>query len=189
MILVADCGDSFVHNLSAMIASSGHDVLTVPEDRCLQVSPRDVEAVVLSPGPGRPYPGRGSWGLYSAYLDSVPVLGVCLGHQTICAFHGAGIARGGGPMHGKLVSVEHSGRGLFEGVPQGFSAVRYNSLCAMVPEGSPLRVEARDGRGDVMAVSLPGHPVYGVQFHPESFLTEHGERVVGNFLREADRCA
>ena len=93
-------------------------------------SRRDVEALVLSPGPGRPSPDRGSWKAFERFRGEVPVLGVCLGHQTICASYGASVVRRGGPRHGKVTDIRHDGKGILEGVPDPFHAVRYNSLCA-----------------------------------------------------------
>lgn len=184
MILVADCGDSFVHNLSPLLSSLGAEVITVPEDSVTEGQVASSDAVVLSPGPGHPHPNRSSWRIYDMCHNDIPTLGVCLGHQTICAYHGADIVRGQGPMHGKLVQIHHDGTSLFKGVPNDFEAVRYNSLCADRSTLS-LNIDAVDSRGDVMAVSVPGHRVHGVQFHPESFLTEHGTTIIENFLREA----
>lgn len=187
MFLVVDCRDSFVYNLVACLESAGADVTVVKEADGVP-SRRDVEALVLSPGPGRPSPDRGSWKAFERFRGEVPVLGVCLGHQTIYASYGASVVRRGGPRHGKVTDIRHDGKGILEGVPDPFHAVRYNSLCAD-PDTleHPLEVDAVDGYGDIMAVSDREISVYGLQFHPESFLTEHGQDIVGNFVREVER--
>lgn len=190
MFVIVDCRDSFIYNVAAELASAGVDVNVVDETCCDPDAVRrlDPEAVVLSPGPGRPSPDRGSWRILDELHDELPVLGICLGHQTICSYFGMRVDEGKGPMHGKVVRVHHDGSGLFEGIPDGFGAVRYNSLCAE-PCGMPdcLRIDAVDVRGDIMAVSHRSLPVFGVQFHPESFLTEHGRDIIGNFIRQVRR--
>lgn len=186
MILVVDCRDSFVHNLVAMIRSSGAETLVIDETDIDGISGCKPDAVVLSPGPGRPSPERGSWHAFNLFRGRVPILGVCLGLQTVCAACGGGIVRGDTPVHGKVVSVRHGGTGLMEGMPQDFRAVRYNSL-KVDPwnPGMGIRIDAFDDRGDVMAVSCENEDVFAVQFHPESFLTEHGRTIVDGFLRRA----
>ena len=185
--VVVDCRDSYVYNLSSLLEDLGSEVLVVPEDSPEASDPLSLEpdALVVSPGPGKPEPGRGSWKAVSACLGKIPILGVCLGHQTLCAVSGARIIHGEGPMHGKIVRIEHDGEGLMEGIPQGFPAVRYNSLVVdrdSVPDC--IRVDAVDGTGDIMAVSRIDVPAFGTQFHPESFMTEHGADIVANFLRK-----
>lgn len=190
MFVIVDCRDSFIHNVAAEVASAGEDVEVVDEARCDPDVLRRMgpDAVILSPGPGRPSPDRGSWRVLDEFVEELPVLGICLGHQTICSYFGMKVDEGKGPMHGKVVGISHDGLGLFEGIPDGFGAVRYNSLCAdpgTVPDC--LRVDAVDARGDIMAVSHRSLPVFGVQFHPESFLTEHGHDIIGNFIKEVRR--
>lgn len=180
-----DCRDSFIHNIAAAVRSMGVDVRVVKEHECdgALLSGLDPEALILSPGPGRPSPERGSWIALDEFRERIPILGVCLGHQTVCSYFGAVVDEGSGPMHGKLVRLTHDGTGLFEGIPQGILAVRYNSLCAR-RDSIPgcLSVDATDERGDVMAVSHRKLPVFGLQFHPESFMTERGEAILRNFI-------
>lgn len=180
-----DCRDSFIHNIAAAVRSAGVEVRIVKEDGCHEalLSGLDPEALILSPGPGRPSPERGSWKALDEFRERIPVLGVCLGHQTVCSYFGASVDEGAGPMHGKRVRLTHDGTGLFVGIPQGILAVRYNSLCAR-RDSIPgcLSVDATDGRGDVMAVSHRKLPIFGVQFHPESFLTEQGGVILRNFI-------
>lgn len=190
MFLMVDCRDSFVFNLVAMLEDLGADVETVREADITGsfLDGTDPEALILSPGPGSPSPDRGSWMALEHYWDRVPVLGVCLGHQTVCAACGADIVSTGGPKHGKVVRIYHNGSGVLSGIPDGFHAVRYNSLCVdPVTVPGCLSVDATDQHGDVMAVSVPGRRVHGVQFHPESFLTEFGRDIVSNFVSEVWR--
>lgn len=186
MILVVDCRDSFVHNLVAMIRSAGIETLVVDEMDMDGISGCRPDAVVLSPGPGRPSSDRGSWRAFELYRGKVPILGVCLGLQTVCAACGGRIVKGDTPVHGKVVSVRHNGTGLMEDMPQDFHAVRYNSLKVDPDDpGTGIRIDALDDRGDVMAVSCEDEDIFAVQFHPESFLTEHGKTIVDWFLRRA----
>ena len=188
MILVVDCRDSFVHNLVAMLRSMDGDVVVMDEEdpRILNMDP---DSIVLSPGPGHPTPDRGSWRVFEGFHGKVPILGVCLGHQTICSALGGMVSRGEEPVHGKVVTVSPlTKEGLFSGIDRPFRAVRYNSLnVETVDLPKEIRIDAYDDRGDVMAVSVTGECTYGVQFHPESFLTEDGDMIIGNFLREAER--
>ena len=186
MILVVDCRDSFVHNLVAMLRSMDGDVVVMDEEdpRILNMDP---DSIVLSPGPGHPTPDRGSWRVFERFHGKVPILGVCLGHQTICSALGGMVSRGEEPVHGKVVTVSPlREEGLFSGIDRPFRAVRYNSLnVETVDLPKEIRIDAYDDRGDIMAVSVTGECTYGAQFHPESFLTEYGGRIVGNFLEEA----
>lgn len=188
MILVVDCRDSFVHNLVAILRSTGGDVVVMDEGDPM-IFDMEPDSIVLSPGPGHPSPERGSWKVFERFHGRVPILGVCLGHQTICSASGGKVSKGDAPVHGKVVIVSplKSG-GLFSGIDRPFKAVRYNSL-NVEPGSLPsdVIIDAYDDRGDVMAVSVTGECTYGVQFHPESFLTENGERIVENFLEEAEK--
>lgn len=186
MITVIDCNDSYTYNLVAMFRSRRGDISVVNEHDAGCV--RDTDAVVLSPGPGRPSPDRGSWIVAERFLGIRPVFGVCLGHQTISAVSGGRVEVARSPSHGELVRILHSGRGLFEGVPNGFRAVRYNSLTVSADApGFPMTVDAKDGSGDVMAISDEERSVYGVQFHPESFMTEYGGMIIDNFIEVVEQ--
>ena len=189
MFLVIDSFDSYVHNLSSSIMESGHDVTVIREDRVSADAVRSLSpaGIVLSPGPGRPSPATASWKIAEEFSGIIPLLGVCLGHQTVCSVFGADIVHGKGPVHGKVAPVIHNGKGLFLGLPDVIAATRYNSLSAdpaSIPEC--IRVDAVDGRGDIMAVSHKEHRTYGVQFHPESFMTVHGDDIIRNFIRLAE---
>jgi anthranilate synthase/aminodeoxychorismate synthase-like glutamine amidotransferase len=177
MILLVDTYDSFTYNLAHYLSELGADVAVRRPDELKD----DLEPthLVLSPGPGRP----------SAQLvelvraSRVPTLGVCLGHQAVVEAFGGEIGSARRLLHGKTSVVEHDGRGVFRGLPQGFEVGRYHSLAAtLVPD--ELEVSARSDDGEVMGVRHRELPVEGVQFHPESVLTPLGKDVLRNFLAE-----
>ena len=187
-VLLLDNYDSFVFNLAQALRSLGavthverNDAITLE-----QVSARAPDAIVISPGPGRPEDPR-YFGVCGAVLrelsERIPVLGVCLGHQGIVHAFGGKIVNAPCVMHGKASEIDHDGTGLLAGLARPFSAMRYHSLVAD-PASLPecLRVNARTADGVVMAVEHRSAPVYGVQFHPESIGTPEGPRVLANFL-------
>jgi anthranilate synthase component II len=139
--------------------------------------------IVISPGPCSPTEAGISTEVVRRFGPTTPILGVCLGHQCIGAAYGGEIVRAGRPMHGKTSRIHHVGTGLFEGLPTPFLATRYHSL-VIAPASLPpeLLVTATAEDGEIMAVQHAIHPVYGVQFHPESVLTEHGYRLLDRFL-------
>jgi len=138
--------------------------------------------IVISPGPGTPHDAGISEKVVQFFHKSIPILGVCLGHQAIGEVFGGKIVRAPTLMHGKTSDVHHDGAGLFAGVPQPLTVARYHSL-AITGISDELRVNARSSDGVPMAVQHVRHPLFGVQFHPESFLTQHGFTLVENFLR------
>ena len=189
MILLIDNYDSFVYNLARYVRELGeepvvrrHDALTA--DDVLAMSPSHV---IISPGPCSPAEAGISTEVVRRVGPGIPVLGVCLGHQCIGAAYGAEIVRAGRPMHGKTSRIFHQGTGLFTGLPVPFLATRYHSL-VIAPASVPaeLEVTATSEDGEIMAVRHTRHPVYGVQFHPESVLTEHGYRLLEHFLHGPD---
>lgn len=183
MIAVVDCEDSYVNNLVAMIRAAGEEVSVIPEKDISSLDYMEPDALVLSPGPGHPSPDRGSWIAFERFVGRIPILGVCLGHQTIVCASGGQVLCRTEPTHGRVVSIEHDGRGLFRNAPDHFSAVRYNSLIADSDNiGKDLTINAIDEYGDVMAVSDIRRKIFGVQFHPESFMTESGELMIRNFI-------
>ncbi len=189
-VLVIDNYDSFVYNLVQYLGELGaepvvyrNDALTVED--ALALVP---DAVLLSPGPGRPEDAGIMCDLISAFAGLVPVLGVCLGHQAIGHVYGGDIVRAPELMHGKTSVIEHAGIGVFAGLPSPLEATRYHSLVIdsdTLP--SVLEVTARTRDGIVMGVRHRYLPVEGVQFHPESILTSCGHDLLRNFLAAAAR--
>jgi len=185
MILVIDNYDSFTYNLVQYLGELGeapqvfrNDAITVNEIAALAP-----EAVVISPGPCTPAEAGVSTPMITALVGRVPILGVCLGHQCIGAALGAPVIRGRAPVHGKTSRVHHDGRTIFKGLPSPLVGTRYHSLVideAGLPEC--LEVSARTEDGVIMGVRHRDALVEGVQFHPESVLTEHGHALLKNFL-------
>ena len=189
MIFVVDNYDSFTWNLVQALGKLGEEVEVARNDRFdpASVVAQHPVAIVVSPGPGRPErAGRSLQTIEHAERADVPVLGVCLGHQAIAAFHGGAVVRAPAPRHGKSSAVTHGGTDLFAGIPSPFDAGRYHSLIVR-DEGLPreLQVTATSEDGLVMAIAHRIHPVFGVQFHPESVLTPHGASLLANFVRVA----
>jgi anthranilate synthase/aminodeoxychorismate synthase-like glutamine amidotransferase len=185
MILLIDNYDSFVYNLARYVRELGevpvvrrHDAMTVED--VLDLAPSHV---IISPGPCSPAESGISTDVVRRVGPTIPVLGVCLGHQCIGAAYGGEIVRAGRPMHGKTSRIHHRGTDLFSGLPTPFLASRYHSL-VISPDSVPgdLEVTATSEDGEIMAVRHVRDPVYGVQFHPESVLTEHGYRMLDHFL-------
>ncbi len=185
MILLIDHYDSFVYTLARYVSELGgepivrrHDSLTLAGVAALAPS-----HVVLSPGPCTPAETGMSPELVRQIGATTPILGVCLGHQVIGAAYGAAIVRARRPLHGKTSPIQHDGRDLFAGLPSPFRATRYHSL-VIDPTSLPdeLRVTATDDAGEIMAVRHARYPVFGVQFHPESVLSEYGYHILHRFL-------
>jgi len=185
MILVVDHYDSFVYNLVQLVESLGHPTEVVRSDAepARAMLARRPDAVILSPGPGRPEEAGCMLDLCRDLDDETPLLGVCLGHQALGAALGGRVERGPVPVHGKASLIYHRGQGILEGLPNPFEAGRYHSL-VVTKEGLPedLEVTAETEDGLVMAVQHRRLPRFGVQFHPESILTPEGPRIVENFL-------
>lgn len=188
MILLLNNRDSFVFNLARYFTLLGEAVQVCDSD---SLSLRDVEAlapeaIVISPGPCTPYEAGISLDVIRSLGEAIPILGVCLGHQAIAAAHGWSIGRAQCPAHGRAVAIEHNGERLFEGLPSPFKVGLYHSLIARPPAGDTvLRTDAVSPAGEVMALSHRELSIYGLQFHPESILTEHGSVLLQNFLRLA----
>jgi len=185
-VLVIDNYDSFVYNLVQYLGELGaepvvhrHDDLSLAELVALEP-----DAVLISPGPGRPEDAGVSNGAIRHFGEAgVPVLGVCLGHQAIGALYGGDVVRAPHVMHGKTSTITHDGRGVFTGLPNPFTATRYHSLVVerdSVPDVLEITAESEDGL--VMGLRHREFPIEGVQFHPESILTESGHDLLGNFL-------
>jgi para-aminobenzoate synthetase component II len=188
MILMIDNYDSFTYNLVQYLRELGAEVAVHRNDR---IGLEEIRAlrpaqIVLSPGPCSPAEAGICCDLIRAFGATVPILGVCLGHQCIGAAYGGRIVRAARLMHGKTSPIHHDGRGVFRDLPSPFEATRYHSLL-IEPETLPacLEVSARTTEGEIMGVRHRMHPVEGVQFHPESILTQAGKALLGNFLRAA----
>ena len=188
MILLIDNYDSFVYNLARYVRELGEDAVVRRHDATTpdEIAALDPSRIIISPGPCSPAEAGISIEVIRRFGPTIPILGVCLGHQCIGAAYGAGIARAGRPVHGKPSPITHDGRGLFAGLPNPFPAARYHSL-AIARAGLPaeLRVTATAEDGEIMAVEHVRHPVTGLQFHPESVLSEHGYVLLDRFLHGA----
>ena len=185
MILLIDNYDSFVYNLDRYLQRLGQKTVVVRSDAMTvdAISRLRVLAIVISPGPKSPDDAGCSMEVICRLGSSTPVLGVCLGHQSIGQVYGGKIVRAEQPIHGKASTIEHDGKGLFEGIPNPFVVGRYHSLIverSSLP--SCLQSTAWTSDGTIMALSHVEHPVIGVQFHPESILTKHGYQLLANFL-------
>jgi anthranilate synthase component 2 len=186
MILVVDHYDSFTYNLVQLIEKLGYPTEVVKSDAepAEALVARAPEAVLLSPGPGRPEDAGCFTELLRILPDQTPVLGVCLGHQAIGQVFGANVVRAPRPVHGKTSFVEHDGRGVFAGLRAPFAAGRYHSLAVSErawPDDLEVAARAADD-GVVMGLRHRRWPVHGVQFHPESVLTDEGRHLLRNFL-------
>jgi anthranilate synthase/aminodeoxychorismate synthase-like glutamine amidotransferase len=184
MILVIDNYDSFTYNLVQYLGELGaepivrrNDAVTLDEIRALAPS-----HIVISPGPGTPDDGGVSLDVIREFHTAVPILGVCLGHQCIAAAFGGRVDRAPILMHGKTSPIFHEQRGILEGLPSPFNAMRYHSLLVHDPLPDCLEGAAYTAEGEMMALRHKTEPVVGLQFHPESILTEHGKRILHNFL-------
>ena len=186
-LLLIDNFDSFVYNLAQAFGSLDTEPVVVRSDAAMaDLKGLDPDGVIISPGPGDPTEAGVSVEAIETFAHEVPVLGVCLGHQCIGAAFGGTIARAPvGPVHGKTSNVQHGGAGVFRDLPSPFVATRYHSLA--IDEGSwpeDLEVTARSEDGVVMGVRHKQLPVEGVQFHPESVLTERGPQLLLNFVED-----
>ncbi len=186
MILLIDNYDSFSYNLYQLIGSANSDIKVIRNDEYTvdEIMKMKPEAIVLSPGPGRPEDAGVCVEVIRTCGKKIPILGVCLGHQAICQAFGGTVTYAKELMHGKQKEIIQTCENrLFAGLPEVFKAARYHSLAAKeetLPE--ELRVTAKSEDGEVMAVEHTKHPVFGVQFHPESVMTPDGKKMIENFL-------
>ena len=185
-IVMIDNYDSFTYNLVQYLGEMGQELIVFRNDRVTlaEVKRLKPDRIVISPGPGSPKDAGMSNEIIREMGPKVPVLGVCLGHQCIGASFGGKVERNWRLMHGKTSLIHHDGKGIFRGLPNPFEATRYHSLVVR-KEGFPavLRVTARTKEGEVMGLQHRRHPIYGVQFHPESILTVAGKQLLKNFLK------
>jgi anthranilate synthase/aminodeoxychorismate synthase-like glutamine amidotransferase len=184
VILLIDNYDSFTFNLAQYLGELGAPPLVRRNDEITldDIAAMHPDRIVISPGPGRPEDAGVSVEVIRKFGPTTPVLGVCLGHQGIGVAFGGSVVRAGELMHGKTSTVHHDGAGVFRGVSQPFSAGRYHSLVIAQPLPEDLVLAAKTDDGTVMGVRHRSFPVHGVQFHPESVLTNEGRTLLRNFL-------
>lgn len=182
MILIVDNYDSFVHNVARYFEELGERTRVVRND-AVTSGDLKAKAIVISPGPGTPHDAGQSMEIMREHSGRLPLLGICLGHQVMGEVFGGTVKRAKRPMHGDSSEINHDGTGIFDGLPQRFSAGRYHSLIVdLAGRDTPLEVTARSDEGEIMGLRHTSHPTFGVQFHPESILTEYGYDMLRNFL-------
>jgi len=184
-ILLIDNYDSFTYNIVQYLAELGAKVEVVVNDSITvkELLSKRPSGLVISPGPGRPEDAGVSIEAVRGLCTSIPVLGVCLGHQCIGTLFGGRIVNARRIMHGKLSSIRHNGKGIFKGLKNPFNATRYHSLAIAADSFPPeLEITARSEDGEIMGITHKRFAIFGVQFHPESILTEQGHKLINNFL-------
>ena len=188
MLLLIDNYDSFTYNLVHYIGELGWESVVVRNDKITvkEVMAQKPKAIVLSPGPCTPNEAGICLDLIKAAGPTIPLLGVCLGHQAIGQAYGGKVIRAPEPMHGKLSTITHTGKGVFKGLPKAFEITRYHSLIverASLPDCLEITAETADAI--IMGLQHKTHPVHGVQFHPESIASQQGHALLANFLELA----
>mgnify|MGYP001585683747 CR=1 FL=1 len=185
MIIVIDNYDSFTYNLVQYLGELGAQVAVFRNDRTTigQIAALGPTHIVISPGPGNPTQAGISLDVIRAFYQTTPLLGVCLGHQSIAHAFGGTVARAPRLMHGKTSMIHHNQVGILAGIPSPFEAGRYHSLIVREPLPPDLEATAYTSAGELMALRHKTYPVEGVQFHPESVLTSCGKQILRNFLR------
>jgi anthranilate synthase/aminodeoxychorismate synthase-like glutamine amidotransferase len=187
MLLLIDNYDSFTYNLFQYLSELGEEVWVARNDKVglEEIERRSPQRIVISPGPGTPEQAGISNDVIRKFGNSISILGVCLGHQCVGYSYGAKVKRAGEIKHGKSSLIYHDGKGLFQGLPNPFPAIRYHSL-AVMPDDLPdcLEVSAWTKEGMIMGLRHRQFPVEGVQFHPESIMTEVGKDLLRNFLKQ-----
>lgn len=187
MILMIDNYDSFTYNIVQYMGELGHKPDVYRNDKITldELKKKSINSLIISPGPCSPTEAGISCEVIEYFAkEEVPILGICLGHQCIGEVFGGKIIHAPYLMHGKVSKIIHNGSGIFQDIPAGFKATRYHSL-TIDPESCPscLEVTARTEDGVIMGIQHKTLPVYGVQFHPESIITEHGHKMLENFLK------
>jgi anthranilate synthase/aminodeoxychorismate synthase-like glutamine amidotransferase len=186
MILIIDNYDSFTYNLVQYVGEFNSNISVLRNDEVTvdQLSKKQIRKIIISPGPGRPIDAGISIDVIKYFYDKVPILGVCLGHQAIGEAFGGQITYAKQIMHGKISKVYHDEEGIYTGIPRPFDATRYHSL-VIDRQGFPskvLKVTSKLKDGTIMGVQHKQYPTIGIQFHPESILTDFGKKIIQNFL-------
>ncbi len=189
MIVLIDNYDSFTYNLFHLLNREGREIMVVRNDEVSveEIEKMNLRALVISPGPKAPKDAGICMEAIERFQGKIPILGVCLGHQSIGEVFGGEVVRAQEPLHGKTSQILHCERGLFQGVSQGTQVARYHSLIVRrdtLPE--ELVITAETPEGEIMALRHREHPIFGVQFHPESLFTSEGGKMIDNFFREVD---
>lgn len=190
MLLLIDNFDSFTYNLVQCFQVLQADITVVRNNtktlhECIQMNPK---YLVISPGPGTPAQAGVSKALIEYYSGKIPILGVCLGHQCIGELFGGHVVRAKAPMHGKTSTIYHQGTGVFANMPQGFRAMRYHSLIvARETLPAALEITAETAEGEIMGLRHREYPIEGVQFHPESIMSESGLTILSNFIHKENQ--
>lgn len=192
MLLLIDNYDSFTYNLYQYLSQLGAKVKVVRNDavNIAGITSQDPSGLVLSPGPGRPETASVTMEAVKAFAGKLPILGICLGHQSIAQVYGAKIVKAKNLMHGKVSQVNADGQGVFTGIANPFAAMRYHSLAVeedSVPAEFVITAKANDG--EIMGIRHRELPIEGIQFHPESIKTVVGKRILRNFLKITDQWA
>ncbi len=185
MILIIDNYDSFTYNLVQYFGAIIPDIVVHRNDKITlgEISDMEPDRIVISPGPGTPEEAGLSIDIIKEFGKKIPIFGICLGHQAITVAYGGKVDRANEIVHGKTSKITHSGSMIFSDIPEKFEATRYHSLVAIEDAfPSDLQIIARTDNGLIMALEHKKYPIYGVQFHPESIVTEHGMKMVKNFL-------
>ncbi len=185
MILIIDNYDSFTHNLARYIELASENTRIVRNDviNVADIKAINPKAIILSPGPCTPKEAGISLELVKTYAPTIPILGVCLGHQCIGEAFGGRTVHAPNPIHGRASVITHDGTGLFQNMPSPLQVGRYHSL---ITQDTDLTITAQTENGTIMAMQHKHYPTYGVQFHPESILTEHGLQLIENFIAIAN---
>lgn len=185
-ILIVDNIDSFVYNLFQYIGALGADPMVVRNDISIEkIKKLNPEKIVISPGPGRPESAGNSIKIIQAFGKATPILGVCLGHQSIAVAFDGCVVQARNLMHGKVSVIKHDTKGIFRGIENPFSATRYHSLIideVTLPNCLEISARSIDDFEEIMAIRHVEFPIIGVQFHPESILTGEGKKILKNFL-------
>lgn len=187
MILIIDNYDSFTFNLVQYLQQLGEEIVVYRNDETTisQIRERKPKSILISPGPGNPNDAGVSLDVVKNFAGEIPILGVCLGHQTIVQAFGGCVNEARKPVHGKTSLIYHDGKGMFTSLPSPFRVARYHSLIAeknSLPD--VLEVSAKTEEGEIMAIRHKKLPIEGVQFHPEAILTEYGHSLLQNFIQQ-----